>query len=171
MRSGRKYERGGGMTMTCSELRHGQPRLRRPGPWDPGPLPPGLLERLQHDALAEGAELALVNQAIAYNKLADIVGAVGRRQDRDPVAWEEMRRWSRSAARAHLACRAAIAVITATRSARTSALTRPAASRGTRSVQAAGRRTRPSRPPSQSSSSPRGLRCCASTRSRSPDNR
>ncbi len=68
------------------------------GPWDPGPLPPGLLARLQHDALAEGAELALVNRAIAYSKLAGIVGAAGRRQDRDPVAREEMRRWSRSAA-------------------------------------------------------------------------
>jgi nitroreductase len=68
------------------------------GPWDSGPLPAGLLAALQHDALAEGAQLALVDQALAYHKLADLAAAAGRWQDRDPVAREEMRRWSRSAA-------------------------------------------------------------------------
>ena len=68
------------------------------GPWAPGPLPPGLLAGLQHDALAEGAQLALIDRDLAYHKLADIAGVAGRRQDRDPVAREEMRRWSRSAA-------------------------------------------------------------------------
>jgi len=68
------------------------------GPWAPGPLPAGLVAGLQHDALAEGAQLALVDRDLAYHKLADLAAAAGRRQDRDPVAREEMRRWSRSAA-------------------------------------------------------------------------
>ena len=40
------------------------------GPFAPGPLPAGLLAGLQHDALAEGAALALIDRAIAYQKLA-----------------------------------------------------------------------------------------------------
>jgi len=67
------------------------------GPWEPGPLPAGLLAGLQHDALAEGAQLALIDRALAYHKLADLARAAGHRQDRDPVARDEMRRWSRSA--------------------------------------------------------------------------
>jgi nitroreductase len=67
------------------------------GPFGPGPLPDGLLARLQHDALAEGAMLAVVQSALAYQQLADIVSAVGRRQDLDPVARAEVRRWSRAA--------------------------------------------------------------------------
>src|SRR5215469_2121985 len=65
------------------------------GPFAPGPLPGGLVPGLQHDALAEGAELVLVDQAIAYRKLADIADAVSRRQDHDPAARAEVRRWSR----------------------------------------------------------------------------
>ena len=68
------------------------------GPFDPGPLPAGLLAGLQHDALAEGAALAPVDPGIAYRQLADIVGAAGRRQDLDLIARTEMRRWSRVAA-------------------------------------------------------------------------
>jgi nitroreductase len=65
------------------------------GPFAPGPLPAGLVSALQHDALAEGAELVLLDQAIAYQKLADVAEAVRRRQDLDPVAQAEVRRWSR----------------------------------------------------------------------------
>jgi hypothetical protein len=68
------------------------------GPFAPGPLPAGLVAGLQHDALAEGAALALVDPALAYQQLADIVGAAGRRQDLDPLARAEMRRWSRGPA-------------------------------------------------------------------------
>ena len=68
------------------------------GPFDPGPLPAGLLAGLQHDAFAEGATLAPVDPGIAYQQLADIVGAAGRRQDLDPAAHAEMLRWSRAAA-------------------------------------------------------------------------
>ena len=68
------------------------------GPFAPGPLPAGLLAGLQHDALAEGATLALVDPALAYQQLADILGAAGRRQDLDPLAQAEVRRWSRGPA-------------------------------------------------------------------------
>src|SRR6266480_6307035 len=68
------------------------------GPFAPGPLPAGLVAGLQHDALAEGATLALVDPALAYQKLADILGAAGHRQDLDPLARAEVRRWTRDAA-------------------------------------------------------------------------
>ena len=68
------------------------------GPFDPGPLPAGLLAGLQHDAFAEGATLAPVDPGIAYQRLADIVGAAGPRQDLEPAAWSEMLQWSRAAA-------------------------------------------------------------------------
>jgi hypothetical protein len=67
------------------------------GPFAAGPLPPGLLVRLQHDAVAEGATLAFVESALSYRQLADIVGAVSPRQDLDPVARAEVRRWSQAA--------------------------------------------------------------------------
>ena len=66
------------------------------GPFADEPLPDGLLAALQHDALAEGATLALVEPAITCQQLADIVSAVSRRQDLDPVARAEVRRWSRA---------------------------------------------------------------------------
>jgi hypothetical protein len=68
------------------------------GPFAPGPLPAGLMARLQHDALAEGATLALVDRALAFQQLADIVGAAGRRQDMDPLAQADVHRWSRDPA-------------------------------------------------------------------------
>jgi hypothetical protein len=66
------------------------------GPFADEPLPDGLLPALQHDALAEGATLALVEPAITCQQLADIVSAASRRQDLDPVARAEVRRWSRA---------------------------------------------------------------------------
>src|SRR5262249_13706891 len=38
------------------------------------------------------------DRPLAYQQLADIVGAAGRRQDLDPLARAEVRRWSRGAA-------------------------------------------------------------------------
>lgn len=67
------------------------------GPFDARPLPGGLLAGLQRDAFAEGATLALVEPAIAYQRLADIMTAASRRQDLDPVARAEVRRWIRPA--------------------------------------------------------------------------
>jgi len=68
------------------------------GGFAPGPLPTGLLAGLQHDALAEGATLELVDRGIAYDRLADVVSTASRRLDLDPRARAEIRRWSRSAA-------------------------------------------------------------------------
>jgi hypothetical protein len=65
------------------------------GPFAPGQLPSGLAAGLQHDALAEGAELVLIDRAIAYQKLAGVADASSRRLDLDPVARAEVRRWSR----------------------------------------------------------------------------
>jgi hypothetical protein len=67
------------------------------GPFEPGPLPAGLLAGLQHDALAEGAELALVEGELAYRRLADVVAAATRRMDLDPQARADTRRWTRRA--------------------------------------------------------------------------
>src|SRR5258708_22766663 len=66
------------------------------GPFADGPVPDGLLAALQHDARAEGATLARVQPSITYQELADIVSAVSGRQDLDPVARAEVRRWSRA---------------------------------------------------------------------------
>jgi hypothetical protein len=68
------------------------------GPWDSGPLPAGLAAGLQHDALAEGAELVTVDRTLSYHKLADIIAAAARRQDLDPLARDEVLRWTRGAA-------------------------------------------------------------------------
>jgi len=68
------------------------------GPFRPGPLPSGLLAGLQHDALAEGATLVLIEPGIAYERLADIANAVNRRLDQDPQTQAETRQWSRGPA-------------------------------------------------------------------------
>jgi len=65
------------------------------GPFTGEPLPAGLIAGLQHDALAEGAVLALVEPATSYQALAEIVSAASQRLDLDPVARAEIRRWSR----------------------------------------------------------------------------
>ena len=65
------------------------------GPFAPGPLPAGLVPGLQHDVLVEGAELVLIDQAIAYQKLAGLADAVSRRREPDPLARVDVRRWSR----------------------------------------------------------------------------
>jgi nitroreductase len=67
------------------------------GAFDPGPLPAGLLPRLQHDAFAEGAMLALVDTAGRYQKLAALTAEATRMQARSPGARAEIRRWSRPA--------------------------------------------------------------------------
>jgi hypothetical protein len=69
------------------------------GPFAPGPLPPGLLAGLQHDALAEGATLVLVTGGLAYDRLERITAAAARRGDLSPRARAEIRRWTRTAAR------------------------------------------------------------------------
>jgi hypothetical protein len=65
------------------------------GAFDPDPLPAGLLPRLQHDALAEGATLALIHGPEAYPKLAGLMAEAARKQARNPATREEILRWSR----------------------------------------------------------------------------
>jgi hypothetical protein len=65
------------------------------GPFTAEPLPDGLLAALQHDALVEGATLALVESADAYGHLADLVKAAESKQDLNPMSRAEVRRWRR----------------------------------------------------------------------------
>jgi nitroreductase len=65
------------------------------GPFDPGPVPAGLLPGLQHGALAEGATLALVETPGRYGKLADLAAEAARMQAHSAGARAEIRRWSR----------------------------------------------------------------------------
>ena len=65
------------------------------GAFDPGPIPAGLLPGLQHDALAEGATLALVETPGRYGKLADLAAEAARMQAHSAGARAEIRRWSR----------------------------------------------------------------------------
>jgi hypothetical protein len=91
---------GPAVPMTAAECRMLEAlphRHTHRGPFAPGPLPDGLLAGLQHDSMVEGATLALVDPAIAYQQLAAIVGAVSRRQDLDPLTRADVRRWSRAA--------------------------------------------------------------------------
>jgi nitroreductase len=66
------------------------------GAFDPGPVPAGLLAALQHDALAEGATLALIDSPGRYAKLAALVAEAARMQTLNPAAREETLRWSRA---------------------------------------------------------------------------
>jgi len=68
------------------------------GPFAPGPLPPGLLADLQHDALAEGATLVLVTGSLAYDRLERIAAAAARRGNISSRTRAEIRRWTRTAA-------------------------------------------------------------------------
>ncbi len=65
------------------------------GAFDPGPLPAGLLPGLQHDALAEGATLAVIDTAGRYEKLSALVDEATRMQERRAGGRAEIRRWSR----------------------------------------------------------------------------
>ena len=67
------------------------------GSFESGPMPAGLLPRLQDDARAEGATLIVIDSERAREELAAIVAASGRRQDRDPESRAETWWWSRDA--------------------------------------------------------------------------
>jgi hypothetical protein len=86
--------------MTAAERRMLKAVLRRHthrAPFDPAPLPAGLLAGLQDDARAEGAELVVVDSAAGRRELAVIARVAGRRQNSDPGSRAEVFRWSRDA--------------------------------------------------------------------------
>ena len=66
------------------------------GAFDPGKVPATLLAGLQHDALAEGATLALIDSPGKYAKLAALAAEATRMQALNPAAREEILRWSRA---------------------------------------------------------------------------
>ncbi len=66
------------------------------GPFEPDPLPSRLLAGLQHDAIAEGATLALTDQHM-YAKLVAIASPASRARDRHQENRDEVRRWTREA--------------------------------------------------------------------------
>ena len=65
------------------------------GPFEPGPLPGGLLPGLRRDAAAEGAALTVVAQEQAGPDLAAIVAVASLRQALDPVSRADVERWTR----------------------------------------------------------------------------
>ena len=67
------------------------------GPFEPGPLPDGLLRGLRDDALVEGATLTLVKEDAAYQRLAGIVLAAADHLDLDARTRDETLRWTRDA--------------------------------------------------------------------------
>jgi nitroreductase len=66
------------------------------GAFEAGPLPAGLLPGLQHDAFAEGANLALIEGPDGYPKLAALAAEAARKQAGNQAAREEILRWSRA---------------------------------------------------------------------------
>jgi len=66
------------------------------GPFEPAPLPRGLLPRLQNDVLREGAELAVIPPGLGYERLARLAVSAARRGDLDPRARAAIRRWTRA---------------------------------------------------------------------------
>ncbi len=64
------------------------------GPFSPEPIPAGLLPRLQHDAIAEGATLVLVDER-SRARLRGLVEAAARWQQRNPMVRDELRNWTR----------------------------------------------------------------------------
>jgi len=67
------------------------------GPFEPAPLPAGLLTGLQQDATTEGATLTVIDQDRAGRKLAALLATASRDQDLDPVSRAEILRWTRDA--------------------------------------------------------------------------
>ncbi len=65
------------------------------GPFSAGPLPRGLLIRLQHDAVAEHAALALIDTQVGYAQLCAIVAQATRAASVDERARADVRRWVR----------------------------------------------------------------------------
>ncbi|MDQ2815269.1 MAG: hypothetical protein M3Z75_26355 [Actinomycetota bacterium] len=70
------------------------------GPFEPAPLPAGLLAGLQHDATSEGATLAVVDLDHPGRAWAATMATSSRGQDLDPASQaeiHEIQRWTREA--------------------------------------------------------------------------
>ncbi|MGD0064438.1 MAG: hypothetical protein ABSB76_13475 [Streptosporangiaceae bacterium] len=67
------------------------------GPFEPVPLPAGLLATMQDDATAEGATLAVVDLEQTQPMLVAILAAEIRGQELDPVTRAEITRWTHDA--------------------------------------------------------------------------
>jgi len=67
------------------------------GPFEPGPLPAGLLDGLCEDAEAEGATLTVIESPEARSDLAAVVADAARRQDADRQSRGEIWLWTRDA--------------------------------------------------------------------------
>jgi hypothetical protein len=65
------------------------------GPFEPDPLPEGLLPRLQQDARDEGATLAVIAADQACQDLAELLAVASLRQALDPGSQAEIERWTR----------------------------------------------------------------------------
>ena len=91
VRLGRKAPRSGEEWGMLAAVPH---RHTHRGPFSPEPLPPGLLPRLQHDAIAEGVSLVLVDDR-SRGRLRDLVEAAARWQQRNPIVRDELRNWTR----------------------------------------------------------------------------
>lgn len=86
-------------TMTDTERRMLLAVTRRHthrGPFEPESLPAGLLPGLQHDAITEGAELALTGTH-SWNKLVAIASPVSRALDQNRRPRADVQRWTRPA--------------------------------------------------------------------------
>jgi len=70
-------------------------RHTRRGGFAAGPLPRGLLIGLQHDAVAEHASLALIDNPMAYSRLSDIVARAAGNLNADDRSRADIRRWVR----------------------------------------------------------------------------
>ena len=88
-----------GDPMTAAEQALLQALLHRHthrGPFEPEPLPDGLIGNLEAEAAEEGATLALVDRVRAVERLADIVASATLASGRDEAAGAEMREWTRA---------------------------------------------------------------------------
>jgi hypothetical protein len=65
------------------------------GPFEPGPLPDGLLPLLHRDAMAEGATLTVIDDEFDGQDLAEIIAVASLRAAGDPASQAEVARWTR----------------------------------------------------------------------------
>jgi hypothetical protein len=72
-------------------------RYTRRGPFTPGPLPPGLLPKLQHDAVAERAALVRVSRPGPLQQIAELAAVADHRQRQQPGLRAEVAGWTRPA--------------------------------------------------------------------------